>query len=240
MRTWVALLLSTLLPTMPAHADEAHWVHVTNDNVVAQTAIQGEIDTWPVDGGLQVRGWVVDTFSATRPDRVEVTDQTGLRLGRVDSGEFERRHDVELRFGSSAYALSGFQLTIPRQTHDLVVRAHLGALGWWWASVATALPRTASVTRLECVTPDNVEVELHSTDPFPVRNAILELHTGSVTSAQSRYGPGGDLHTVIFTLTAEQFAQVSDADAATAAFNPGAPEDEWLVGPINSNAAIGC
>ena len=103
-----------------------------------------------------------------------------------------------------------------------------------------ASPRTADVVRLECVSPDVIELELHSEDLFPVRNAILELHVGSVTSNLSRYGDDGDLHTVIFMLTPEQLAQISDTDVASVGFNPGAPNDTWLLDAIDPTTATGC
>lgn len=242
MRLWAVLvLLATFVVAAPARveAEEVHWQHVTSEAIPDQTTVQGEIETWPVDGGLQVRGWVVDGFSATRPDRILVTGLSGVTLGHVESGGFERRQDVEMRFGSSAYALSGFALMLPGQPRTLVVRAHLGQLGWWWAGVTiTTSPRLAVVVREECVGTDVVEIEIRSPDVFPVRNAILELHVGSVTSGLSRYGDNGDLHSVIFLLTPDQLAQVGETDVAYVGFTPGGPDEAWQVGTIDTSAAI--
>ena len=100
--------------------------------------------------------------------------------------------------------------------------------------------RTADVVRLECVSPDTVEIELHSAQLFPVRDAIIELHVGSVTSGLSRYGGDGDLHTIIFMLAPDQLAQITNTDVAYVGFNPGGPDDTWLVGTIDTTAATGC
>ena len=101
--------------------------------------------------------------------------------------------------------------------------------------------RTADVTRLECVAPDAVEIELHSADLFPVRNALLELQIGeTVTSSLSRYGADSELYTVIFTLTRAQLAHISDADVAYVRYDPDPPEAAWLVGAIDAGSATGC
>jgi hypothetical protein len=94
--------------------------------------------------------------------------------------------------------------------------------------------------RLECVTPDSLEVEVISVEPFPVRNALIELQTGSVTSAYSRYADDGDLHTLIFILSADQLNAISPADVAYVRFNPGSIDDGWEVGPIDHTTAAGC
>jgi hypothetical protein len=122
-----------------------------------------------------------------------------------------------------------------------VIRAHLGWLGWWQTQLTLDVPRRARLMRLECVSADAVEVELTSPEPFPVRDALLELQIGdSVTSTFSRYADNGDLHTVIFRLTADQLAAVSPTDAALVRFDPGGPPDVWQVDAIDPAAATGC
>ena len=96
------------------------------------------------------------------------------------------------------------------------------------------------MTRLECVAPDTVEIELASADAFPVRDAIIELHVGPVTSGLSRYGDDGDLHSVIFLLTPDELAQITNTDPAYVRFNPGGPDDAWLIGAIDTGTATGC
>jgi hypothetical protein len=117
-----------------------------------------------------------------------------------------------------------------------------------WAAVSfqpepltTSDERRAEVLRFECVGPEMVEVEVSSSDPFGVRDALLELQIGPVVSGLSRYGESGDLHTVIFILTREQLADISAPDAiATVRFDPGAPGDVWTIGPLDPATAQGC
>jgi hypothetical protein len=107
-------------------------------------------------------------------------------------------------------------------------------------SRAVGASRAPQLKRLECVTPEVVEVEIRSDDVFPVRNALIELHVGPVISSLSRYADDGDLHTIIFLLTRDELASVSPADIATVRFNPGSDFDTWLVGAIDARAAVGC
>lgn len=66
-----------------------------------QHRVTGSVETSSSDSVLRVRGWIVDDFSATRPDLVEVEDLAGRRLAEVGSGAFVRRRDVEARFGAT-------------------------------------------------------------------------------------------------------------------------------------------
>ena len=171
------------------------------------------------------------------------TDRQGLaaqRLAEVSSGGFERRSDVEQRFGSSAYSLSGFEVHISDPPTTLVVKAHLVQLGWWQTSVATGLARRAQVTRLACTIDDAAEIEVTSADPFPVRNALTELQIGDVSSSLSRYADDGDIHTLIFSLTRDQLLAIPADDSALVRYNPSNGHDVWLIGPIDPASAVGC
>jgi hypothetical protein len=242
--TWFAALafvgLATTWAAQPIGAGEPAWQPIGGGVVTNNTHVVGDVQTTAADDGLRVRGWIVDAFSATRPDLVEIDDLAGKRLGEVSIGGFERRRDVEQRFGSSAYSLSGFDLLIADPPTTLVVKAHLGQLGWWQTSVAAALTRRAHVTRLACMTDDLAEIEVTSAEPFPVRNALTEIQIGDVSSALSRYGDDGDLHTLIFSLTREQFLAISADDDALVRHNPTNGHDVWLIGPIDPASALGC
>ena len=103
----------------------------------------------PAGAGVPVRGWVVDRFSAERPDAVRVydgplADLAGGKLVLEAQGYIWRR-EPEYLFGSSAYKASGFEGTIPDGalapgTHSLTVAAHFQWLGWW----TTTVPATIS------------------------------------------------------------------------------------------------
>jgi hypothetical protein len=57
-----------------------------------------------------------------------------------------------------------------------------------------------------------VEVELYSSDEFTVRDQALVLRIGKTDFVLSRYSDDGDIHTLIFTLTPEEFDQLSTGD----------------------------
>jgi hypothetical protein len=243
--TWFAALAVVALATTGAAAQpigtaEPVWQPIGGGVITNNTRVVGDVQATAADDGLRVHGWIVDVFSATRPDLVEIEDLAGKRLGEVSSGGFERRRDVEQRFGSSAYSLSGFDLLISEPPTTLVVKAHLGQLGWWQTSVAAALPRRAHVTRLACTTDDLAEIEVTSAEPFPVRNALTELQIGDVSSAFSRYADDGDLHTLMFSLTRDQLLAISADDTAQVRYNPSNGHDIWLIGPIDPASAVGC
>ncbi len=243
MLPWFAALavvtLATTAGRQPIGGGEPAWQPSGGGVVTSNTHVVGVVQTISADDRQRVRGWIVDVFSATRPDLVEIEDQAGKRLGEVSSGGFERRHDVELRFGSSAYSLSGFDVLVSDPPTTLVVKAHLGQLGWWQTSVAAALTRRALVTRLACTTDDAAEIEVTSAEPFPVRNALTELQVGDVSSALSRYGDDGDLHTLIFSLSRDQFLAISPDDSAVVRDKQSNDSDVWLVSPIDPASALG-
>jgi len=112
-----------------------------------------------------------------------------------------------------------------------------------WAAQPIAggeVTRRAELVRLECTTDDLVEAEVTSTEPFPVRNALTELHIGEVTSMLSRYSADGDTHTLIFSLTRDQFQAISADETAFVGYNPSNGQDSWLIGPIDPATALGC
>jgi len=96
------------------------------------------------------------------------------------------------------------------------------------------------VTRLACTTDDLAEIEVTSAEPFPVRNALTELHVGDVSTSLSRYGDDGDTHTLIFSLTRDQLLAISADDIAQVRYNPSNGHDVWLIGPIDPASALGC
>jgi len=244
MLPWFAALavvaLATTSATQPIGAVEPAWQPIGGGVITNNTRVVGDIQTISNDDRLRVRGWIVDVFSATRPDLIEIEDLAGKRLGEVSSGAFERRRDVAPRFGSSAYSLSGFHLLISDPPTTLVVKAHLGQLGWWQTSVEAALTRRAQVTRLACTTDDLAEIEVTSVEPFLVRNALTELRVGDVSSSISRYAADGDTHTLIFSLTRDQFLTISADESAFVRYNPSNGHDMWLIGPIDLASALGC
>jgi hypothetical protein len=196
------------------------------------------------DVGVPVRGWVVDRYSATRPDRVLVYEgappQNGGRL-LVEAQPYIWRMDVGNLLGSSAYKVSGFEGVIPpgalsAGSHTLTIAAHLGAIGWWTAGVRIVLgpdaaPALDGTVRFTCVTPSSgsdlprIEVAVTSARSFPVRDQIVVLQVGAARSLLSRYPADGDLHTLIFTFTPEELASVRAGDAMLVSY--GLTWEDW-------------
>jgi hypothetical protein len=78
-----------------------------------------------------------------------------------------------------------------------------------------------------------IEIEVFSRDHFPVRNDPVVLRIGATEFLRSR-DPTGELHTLIFTLTEEEFSQVSDGKDVTVYYGRGGPKRErWNCGKLN-------
>ena len=213
------------------------------------------------DVGVPVRGWVVDRYSATRPDRVLVYEgapaQNGGRL-LVEAQPYVWRMDVGNLLGSSAYKVSGFEGTVPPGSltpggHTLTVAAHLGALGWWTTSVRIAVgppaPAPANVpdgtVRFACVPAasldetSHIEVTVSSARPFPVRDQIVVLRVGPARSFLSRYPDDGDLHTLIFSVMPEELISASASDSIVVSYglldksSYMSPDDVWQFGRLD-------
>ncbi len=120
----------------------------------------------------------------------------------------------------------------------------LASAGPVWQPIGTGvgagLTRHAEVVRIACTTDEVAEIEVTSAEPFPVRNALTELHVGDVSSSLSRYADDGDIHTLIFSLTRDQLMVISADDDALVRYNPSNGHDVWLIGPIDPASALGC
>jgi hypothetical protein len=57
-----------------------------------------------------------------------------------------------------------------------------------------------------------IEIELYSSGEFTVRDEVLVLRIGKTDFLLSRYSDDGDIHTLIYTLTPEEFDQLSTGD----------------------------
>jgi hypothetical protein len=75
-------------------------------------------------------------------------------------------------------------------------------------------PDTHEIVRVEAVGAQ-VEIELFSTRPFPVRALFPILCVGTQAFPRSRLADGGSLNTLIFTLTREEFDSIEDTSLAT-------------------------
>jgi hypothetical protein len=79
--------------------------------------------------------------------------------------------------------------------------------------------------------PSGVEIELSSSRPFPVRALPPVLQVGSSEFSNSFRRSDGDLHTLIFLLTHQEFAQLrSGARTFVVYGRGGAARDRWDFG----------
>ncbi|HEX6290152.1 MAG TPA: hypothetical protein VFZ66_13240 [Herpetosiphonaceae bacterium] len=78
----------------------------------------------------------------------------------------------------------------------------------------------------------DVEIELTSPNGFPVRNAMPVLRIGEHEFIMSRYKDGSG-RTLIFGLSAAEFAAVADGDPVTLLYGPYAGTQEWLFGRLD-------
>ena len=77
-----------------------------------------------------------------------------------------------------------------------------------------------------------VEIEITSSQPFPVRDSALTLSIGSRQFTYSRY-LGGDQHRIMFSLTAAEFASLSAGDPVVVQYGSKAVGDVWNCGRLN-------
>ncbi len=79
-----------------------------------------------------------------------------------------------------------------------------------------------------------VEITVWSVKRFPVRNELAVLRIGKKEFTRSRYPDNGDTHTLVFTLTKEEFDRTSDGDSVRVYYglgggNPNDP-NQWDFG----------
>lgn len=82
-----------------------------------------------------------------------------------------------------------------------------------------------------------VEIIVWVSNGFPVRNEIAVLRIGSKEFTLSRYPESGDTHTLIFTLTPEQFAQTATGDLVSVYYGRGGESNErWDLGTLDKSS----
>lgn len=79
-----------------------------------------------------------------------------------------------------------------------------------------------------------IEIVVWASNGFPVRNEIAVLHIGSKEFTLNRYPESGDTHTLIFTLTPEEFAQTATGDPVSIYYGRGGESNEqWNFGTLD-------
>ncbi len=76
-----------------------------------------------------------------------------------------------------------------------------------------------------------VEIELYSERPFPVVNSLVLLQIGTDKFYLSGY-KDGNLNTLVFTLTPEEFARAKPGDPIIVRYDPDS-QGQWDFGLLN-------
>ena len=84
-----------------------------------------------------------------------------------------------------------------------------------------------------------IEIEVHSTRPFPVRTLPAVLRVGDEDFVRSRYPKGGGLDTLVFLLSREEFDALATGDAVTVQYGKGKgianPRTTWKFGTLDKS-----
>jgi hypothetical protein len=121
---------------------------------------------------------------------------------------------------------------MPRRSHILSALLFVGCAVILFARSPLRFSDTGDVIKGITRSGANIEIELYSPRRFPVRNAAPILRIGSQEFILSQY-KDGSTKTLIFTLTSEQFATVSNGDPVALWYGPSDVGDKWVFGPLD-------
>jgi hypothetical protein len=77
-----------------------------------------------------------------------------------------------------------------------------------------------------------VEFEVTSDRAFPVVSAAPVITVGKASSLMSRYPSGDNLKTLVFIMSADEFAKAADGDAIVVRYNPDS-QGVWEFGKLD-------
>jgi len=117
---------------------------------------------------------------------------------------------------------------------------------WLWAIALLVLGAPAvrgqgdvnTIRSIESVAGQRIEIEVHSTREFPVRDEIVILRVGTQEFTLSRSPADGSLHTLIFRLTPAEWAGTKTGDAVLLYFGQDDPKDtanRWVFGSLDKS-----
>src|SRR5262249_8694255 len=86
-----------------------------------------------------------------------------------------------------------------------------------------------TIVSIQQVGSAGVEIQLFSDDYFPVRNELTVLQIGARQFFLSGY-PNGDLHTLAFTLTEEEFTGLARGDPVIVQYGAALSDEVWQFG----------
>jgi hypothetical protein len=104
-------------------------------------------------------------------------------------------------------------------------------------SAVAAEPAVNTISGIRTVE-SGIEIELHSSRPFPVRNQITVLRIGDKEFTKSRYPKDGNLDTLIFKLTPDEFGQLANGDPVRVQYGRGVKADYWDFGTLNKRLLV--
>jgi hypothetical protein len=92
---------------------------------------------------------------------------------------------------------------------------------------------TKNTVKLRSAGKDNVEIEVTSDQRFPIVNAAVGLYIGEQKSLQSR-SPNGETTTLIFTMSAADFAKTKNGDRIVVKYDPDS-QGHWDFGKLDKS-----
>ena len=81
----------------------------------------------------------------------------------------------------------------------------------------------------------NIKIELHSDAAFPARGELAVMQIGDKEFTLSQYPADGSTHTIIFTLTTEEFAQLHNGDRVLFKYGRGEQPDQRDFGRLDKS-----
>jgi hypothetical protein len=117
---------------------------------------------------------------------------------------------------------------------------------WLWAiallAFASPMVRGQSqvntIQSIKSVAGPWIEIEVHSTREFPVRDELVILRVGTQEFTISRSPEDGSLNTLIFRLTPGQWAGTKTGDAVVLYYGQDDPKDtdnRWVFGSLDKS-----
>ncbi|MBI1747653.1 MAG: hypothetical protein HYR55_13865 [Acidobacteria bacterium] len=160
---------------------------------------------------------------------VDLTQVKGVRLTFDDTGS-GAIYLANIRF--SLLSGSGATPTNPRWADYIPSTSQTGpvseALG-----IINGIRTTAQADQLADQTA--VEIEVASNEAFPVRDELVMLRIGEQEFGLSRYPENGDTRSLTFTLSAEEFANLSTGNEVFVQYGRGPANERWNLGLLDKS-----
>lgn len=105
-------------------------------------------------------------------------------------------------------------------------------------SVSAAPTNTVNAIQTVYTSPSvtTYNITVTSTDDFPMNDSVVTLSIGGKEFINSSYGPGGTLHTLVFSLTRPQFLSLKNGDSVLVYYgadNAAISAAQWNFGTLD-------